>query len=155
MNGLGLTRRVFMRSTAWRWAAAVALVACGGPARAADEPKVKKPRLDLRAAPRFAFSPVTVHLTAELTGGDDVEEMYCPELEWDWDDGGKSVHEGDCPPFEAGVTKLERRYTAEHEFQRAGSYNVKVTMRRAGRTLAAANVRVTVRAGLGDPTIEN
>ena len=62
-------------------------------------------------------------------GGDDVEEYYCPELEWDWDDGGKSVQESDCPPFEAGVTKIERRFTAEHEYRKAGVYNVKVTMR--------------------------
>ena len=66
-------------------------------AEPADAPKLKKPKLDLRATPRMAFSPVNVLLVAELTGGDDVEEYYCPELEWDWDDGGKSVHEADCP----------------------------------------------------------
>ena len=27
------------------------------------------------------------------SGGDDVEEFHCPEIEWDWDDGGKSVAE--------------------------------------------------------------
>ena len=135
-------------------AVALAAVTVGaGLAEAGDKPK--KPRLDLRATPKFAFSPVNVLLTAELMGGDDVEELYCPELEWDWDDGGKSVHEADCPPFEAGSTKLERRFTAAHEYRRAGSYNVKVTMRRAGRAIAAANVRVNVRAGLGDPTMEN
>jgi hypothetical protein len=121
---------------------------------AKPEAKLKKPRLDLRATPRMAFSPVNIFLTAELQGGDDVEEYYCPELEWDWDDGGKSVQEGDCPPFAAGTTKLERRYTAEHEYRRAGVYNIKVTMRRANRSLAASNVRVTVRPGLGDRTIE-
>ena len=121
---------------------------------ARPEAKLKKPRLDLRATPRLAFSPVNVFLTAELQGGDDVEEYYCPELEWDWDDGGKSVHEGDCPPFVTGTTKIERRFTAEHEYRRSGIYNVKVTMRRASRSLAASNVRVTVRPGLGDRTIE-
>jgi hypothetical protein len=121
---------------------------------AAGESKPKKPRLDLRALPRMAFSPVNIFLTAELMGGDDVEELYCPELEWDWDDGGKSVHESDCAPFEAGVTKLERRYTAEHEYRKAGVYNVKVTMRRSNRPLAVASVKITVRPGLGDRTIE-
>jgi hypothetical protein len=111
--------------------------------------KQRKPRLDLRAAPRMAFSPVNVLLTAELNGGDDVEEFYCPELEWDWDDGGRSVHESDCPPLEAGAT-YERRYTAEHAFRRAGNYNVKVSMRRANKTFAVATVNVTVRAGAGD-----
>jgi len=64
--------------------------------------KPRKPRLDLRAAPRMAFSPVNVLLTAELSGGEDVDQLYCPEIEWNWDDGGKSVHESDCAPLEAG-----------------------------------------------------
>jgi hypothetical protein len=115
-------------------------------------PKVKKPRLDLRATPRMAFSPVRVLLTAELTGGGDVEEYHCPEIEWDWDDGGKSLQEADCAPFEDGKTKIERRFTADHEYRKAGVYNVRVTMRRTNKPLATAAVRVTVRPGLGDPT---
>jgi hypothetical protein len=129
-------------------------VALGADAAAAADAKPKKPRLDLRATPRMAFSPVNVFLTAELSGGDDVEEYYCPELEWEWDDGGKSTQESDCAPFEAGKTKIERRFTADHEYRRAGVFNVKVTMRRAGRNLATASVRVTVRPGLGDRTLE-
>ena len=121
-------------------------------APAADEPKPKKPKLDLRATPRMAFSPVNILLTAELTGGDDVEEFYCPELEWDWDDGGKSVHEADCPEYEPGKSKIERRFTAEHEYRKAGNYNVKVTMRHSNRTLAQTTVKITVRPGLGDRT---
>jgi hypothetical protein len=120
----------------------------------AADAKPKKPRLDLRATPRMAFSPVNVFFTAELTGGDDVEEYYCPELEWEWDDGGKSTQEADCNPFEAGKTKIERRFTSDHEYRRAGVYNVKVTMRRTGKSMAAASVRVTVRPGLGDRTID-
>ena len=74
--------------------AAVIAVALAAPAPAREakpETKLKKPRLDLRATPRMAFSPVNIFLIAELQGGDDVEEYYCPQLEWDWDDGGKSV----------------------------------------------------------------
>ena len=137
--------------------AAVIAIALAAPASAGEarpEAKLKKPRLDLRATPRMAFSPVNIFLTAELQGGDDVEEYYCPQLEWDWDDGGKSVHEGDCPPFVAGTTKIERRFTAEHEYRRSGIYTIKVTMRRANRSLVASNVRVTIRPGLGDRTIE-
>jgi hypothetical protein len=132
---------------------AAALALAAGPALAA-EAKPKKPRLELKATPRMAFSPVNVFFTAELSGGDDVEELYCPELEWEWDDGGKSTQESDCAPFEAGKTKIERRFTTDHAYRRAGVYNVKVTMRRAGRSLAAASVRVTVRPGLGDRTME-
>jgi hypothetical protein len=111
--------------------------------------KAKKPRLDLRAAPAMAFSPVNVLLTAELTGGDDVDQYYCPAVEWDWDDGGRSVHESDCPPLEAGGT-FERRFTAAHAFRRAGTYNVKFTMRKANRSVAVATATVTVRPGAGD-----
>jgi hypothetical protein len=111
--------------------------------------RLSKPRLDLRASPRVAFSPAVVLLTAELVGGDEVEEFYCPSLEWDWGDGGRSAHESDCPPFQTG-SQLERRYTAEHGFRQAGDYNVKVTMRRGGRVLATASARIALRPGLGE-----
>jgi hypothetical protein len=111
--------------------------------------KARKPRLDLRAAPRVAFSPVNVLLTAELKGGDDIEEFHCPEIEWDWDDGGRSVHQADCAPLEPGA-ELTRRFTANHAYRQAGTYNVKITMRRAEQPLAVASATVTVRPGLGD-----
>jgi hypothetical protein len=135
--------------------AALVILALAAPSGAAPEAKPKKPKLDLRASPRFAFSPVNIFLTAELTGGDDVESYYCPEMEWDWDDGGKSVHEADCPPFEAGVTKIQRRFTADHEYRKAGVYSVKVTMRRSNSSIAVANLKITVRPGLGDRTIDD
>ena len=120
-----------------------------------DEPgKGKRPKLDLRANPRMAFSPVNVFFTAEFMGGDDIEEFHCPEIEWDWDDEGKSVQESDCDPWTEG-TKIERRFSNDHDYRKAGTYNVKATFRRSGRTLAQATVRVTVRAGLGDNTIED
>ena len=52
----------------------------------------------------------------------------------------------------AGVTRIERRFTAEHDFRTAGIYNVKVTLRKAQRNIANTSVRVTVRPGLGDQT---
>jgi hypothetical protein len=130
-------------------AAIVALVGAG--AGGAPDEKPKKPHLELKAMPRFAFSPVNVMLTAELVGGGDVEEYHCPELEWDWDDGGKSTHESDCAPFEPGKTTINRRFTADHEYRKAGIYQIKATMRRANRTLASASVKVTVRPGAGEP----
>jgi hypothetical protein len=136
-------------------AAALALAVAGTAlAKETKEEKLKKPHLELRAAPRMAFSPVNVLLTLELVGGDDVEEYHCPEIEWDWDDGGKSTQEPDCAPFEPGQTKIERRFTADHEYHRAGVYQIKATLRRTNRNLASATVRVTVRPGFGDPTLE-
>jgi hypothetical protein len=115
--------------------------------------KEKKPSLEMRSAPRFGFSPVNVLITAELKGGDDVEDYYCPELEWVWDDGGKSVTEADCPPFEQGVTKIDRRFTAEHEFKRSGVFTVQLSLTKADRLIARQTVAVTVRPGLNDPTL--
>jgi hypothetical protein len=134
--------------------AVLLLVLAASAAPPALAEKVKKPRLDVRATPRMAFSPVRVLLTAELSGGSDVEEYYCPEIEWDWDDGGKSVQESDCTPFEPGVTKIERRFTSDHQYNKAGIYNVRVTMRRSERPIATASVKVTVRPGVGDPTMQ-
>jgi hypothetical protein len=109
-----------------------------------------RPRLDLRATPRMAFSPTVVSVTAELAGGDEIEEFYCPELEWDWDDGARSQRGSDCPPFQAGQSEFERFFSADHVYRQAGSYNVKITLKRAGRTVAAASSRVEVRPGLRD-----
>ena len=137
-----------MRITAMTAVIIAALASAGS---AGDKPR--KPRLDLRAAPRMAFSPVNVLVTAELTGGDNaIDDYYCPEIEWDWDDGGKSVHEADCPPFENGTTTIDRRFSQEHHYPRAGIYNVKASFKKSGNTFLATSIRVTVRAGAGDPS---
>ena len=119
------------------------------PFGAKADAKARKPRLDLRATPRMAFSPTVVFLTAELQGGDEAEDYYCPEVQWDWDDGGRSAHGADCPAYEPGA-QLERRFTAEHAYHRAGVYNVKVTLLRSGKSLAVASATVNVRPGVGD-----
>lgn len=124
-------------------------LALAGATGAFPAEKLNKPRLDLRASPRMAFSPVNVLVTAELRGGDDVEQYHCPEIEWDWDDGGRSVHQEDCAPLEEGAA-LARRFTATHAYRQAGTYTVKITMRRAERALAVASATVTFRPGLGD-----
>ena len=129
----------------------IAVLLAAGATAGSAAPKARKPQLDLRATPRMAFSPVNVLVTAELKGGDDVEDFHCPEIEWDWDDGGRSVHQQDCEPLEPGAP-LERRFTANHAYRQAGTYTVKITMRRAERPVAVAQTTVTVRPGLGDMT---
>jgi hypothetical protein len=115
--------------------------------------KLKKPALEVRFNPRFSFSPVNVFFTSELKGGDDVEELYCPEVEWEWGDGGKSVQESDCDPWTEGAT-IERRFTANHTYPFAGLYTVRVTLRKAGKNILSQTVQVTVRPGLGDRSPE-
>ena len=136
-----------MRKSALLGFILVLATATSGPS--AEKPRLKKPRLDLRASPRMAFSPVNILLTAELQGGDNIEDFHCPEVEWDWDDGGRSVHQPDCAPLETGAP-MERRFTANHAYRQAGTYNVKITMRRADRPLAVASATITVRPGIGD-----
>jgi len=137
-----------------RIALALFLAAPAGWAKDDPAAKARKPKLELRAAPRMAVSPAQVLFTAELKGGEDVEEFYCPDIEWDWDDGGKSEHESDCAPYASGA-EIERRFTAEHVFSKQGTYNVKVTMRRADRVIASSRVTVTVRPGFGDMSGED
>jgi hypothetical protein len=123
------------------------------PAAAGDQERARKPRLELRATPRMAFSPVMVLATAELRGGETAEEFYCPALEWEWDDGARSSQEGDCPPFEPGV-EMERRFTAEHAYRAPGVYTLTVRLKRSDRAIAAATTTVHVRGGLGQPDAE-
>jgi hypothetical protein len=126
----------------------VSALAAAAPARAGDQERSRKPRLELRATPRMAFSPVMVLATAELRGGEAAEEFYCPALEWDWDDGAKSGHESDCPPFAPGM-EMERRFTAEHAYRAAGVYQVTVKLKRSDRSVAVASTTIHVQGGLG------
>ena len=133
-------------------AALVGLVSLGllSPvAFAQDGQKNKKPRLDLRATPRIAFSPARIVLTAQLKGGDALREFHCPVVEWNWDDGSRSVRESDCEPLEEGQD-LDRRFTADHAYARAGVYDVQVRILDGTRALAVASTRINVRPGARD-----
>ncbi len=120
-----------------------AVLAVGGLASAGDGGKPRRPQLDLRASPRVAFSPAQILITGQLKGGAELEEFYCPGLEWDWGDGTRSQYESDCAPFESGTT-LERFFSARHAYRSPGAYQVRLTLRRADRTLAVASVAVRV-----------
>jgi hypothetical protein len=134
--------------------AAVILAVLGlvSPALAGDDQKPKKPKrpgLELRVSPRYSFSPANLMFTAELKGGDDMEEYYCPEIEWEWDDGGKSVQEADCDPWTPD-TRIERRFVSHHLFPESGIYRTRITLRKSNKTIATQTIDVTVRPGLGD-----
>jgi hypothetical protein len=145
---------VVSKAAAFFAAVSLAVPAFAGDDAKDKEKKGKKPGLELRATPRFSFSPAQIMFIAELKGGDDIEELYCPEVEWEWGDGGRSVEEADCDPWAPGSTKLERRYTAHHLYPMAGLYLVRVTLRKSGKDLAIQTMSVTVRAGLGDMSPE-
>jgi hypothetical protein len=122
---------------------AVVVLSCAGLARAGDAAR-RKPRLDLRATPRIAFSPVEVLVIAELKGGQDSEEFYCPGLVWDWGDGSRSAHESDCSPYKDGAD-VDRLFSARHAFRYPGAYDVHLYLTRGGRTITAATVPIMVR----------
>lgn len=128
-------------------AAILALAACASLAAAGDGGKGDKPKLDLRASPRVAFSPVEVLITAQLKGGADLEDFHCPGLDWDWGDGTHSSYESDCAPLQDGDS-IERFFRGRHAYHAPGAYNVRLRLRRGDRTVAAASVAVTVRGGL-------
>ena len=97
----------------------------------------------------MAFGPVNALLRVELLGGDDVEEFYCPRVEWDFGDGSKAVRESDCEPWQPG-TSIERRFSMWHCY-RPGEHPITVSLWRANRKLVQATTSVTVlvRAGGG------
>lgn len=118
--------------------------------------KPKRPTLGVRVSPRMAFSPVSVIATAELTGGEDSEDFYCLAIEWDWDDGSKSLQDSDCEPYEPG-TKIDRRFSSEHYYSRAGSFNIRAALKSQDKVVATNAFRLTVRQGLPserDPGVE-
>lgn len=108
----------------------------------------ERPRLRLRATPRVAQSPVEVLITAELVGGDNLEEYYCPGLEWDFGDGSRSVRESDCEPWREGA-ELERRFTTRHVYRSGGQHLVTVNLFRADRRIASQTLSVVVQSRLG------
>ena len=113
--------------------------------------KDKRPRLTLTARPPISMSPARVAITAELIGGpNDLEDFYCPTIEWDWGDGTQSESTSDCSPYETGKSEIKRRFTVEHVFTRAGSYKVFFRMKHSAKDIAAISTTVQVQPGARD-----
>jgi hypothetical protein len=126
-----------------------ALTAAGAPGRSDD--KGRKASLSVKVNPVLAFSPARVVATAELRGGTNTdEELYCPEVEWEWGDGTFSSATADCEPFEAGKSEVKRRYTAEHTYQQSGSYRLQLSLKRGKKSVVAGNTNLTVKPGVHD-----
>jgi len=129
---------------------ATALVLGASTAHAEKPKKLKKPKLSLKVIPRMAMAPVDALLVARLEGGDEVAELYCPEIQIEWDDGSSSDQEPECPPFEAGVTTIERRYSFSHTFRRSGLYNIQLRLSHEGRNVLSEHIELRVGPGLGE-----
>ena len=108
----------------------------------------ERPTLKLTARPRTGFTPSRVTFRGVLTGGpDDFKEYYCPVIEWDWGDGTISENSSDCEPYEAGKSTLKRRFTAQHVFNMAGTFKIRLILKRNDKTLVATNTQVRIRPG--------
>jgi len=119
------------------------------PVTAADDPELKL------TAPHFVFLPwampngprprVTVRVTAELQGEpEDMEEYYCLDEEWDWDDGtNPSRREVDCDPYESGM-EITRRFSGSHEYRYPGTYNVTLRLMLGDKTIAYGQTQVQI-----------
>jgi hypothetical protein len=108
----------------------------------------KKPSLAFRATPPVGFSPLRVRVVVDVRGGaDDYADFYCASVEWDWADGTVSENSEDCDPYEAGKSRITRRFTAEHTYRQSGNYQIYFRLKQKDRIVGAGNGTVQVRAG--------
>ena len=116
---------------------------------AAGDDKGKKPSVSLKVTPPLVIAPARVRASVEIRGGaDDYEEFYCPTIEWDWGDETKSESEKDCDPYEAGRSKIGRRFTTDHTYRYSGMYKVTFRMKQKDKVVAMSAVNVQVQPGL-------
>ena len=130
--------------------AGAALAAIGGHGSAvlAQDDGEGRPELTLRASPRVGFAPADILFVAELRGGaDDWEEFYCASIEWDWDDDTRSESTPDCDPYEAGTSRIRRRFSMRHRFEYGGRYEVRFRLLNRDDPVASARTIVELRGG--------
>ena len=114
--------------------------------------KARKPRLDLRARPAHGLLPRqrAPHRRAHGRRRGRPALLSRDRMEL----GRRRQERARIGPRAArsGRARSSCRFTAQHAFRQAGTYNVKVTMRKANRPVAVATATVTVRGRAGDFT---
>jgi len=72
------------------------------------------------------------------------ERYYCPEIEWEWEDGTRSIEESDCPPFEEA--EKDRRFVRRktHAIARSGQWTITVRLSKAGELIHEEDAQVVV-----------
>jgi hypothetical protein len=125
---------------------------------AASTSTLAEPKLTLKA-PRMNFvrprmpnqrtrPTVTVRITArleDLDEAEDLEEYYCLEEVWDWDDDTESEYAPDCEPYEEGA-EIKQHFSATHQYRYPGNYRVYLRLERNGKTVIAGSARVQIRS---------
>jgi hypothetical protein len=103
------------------------------------------PEFSLRARPNLAFAPAEISFNGRLRGGaDNNEGLYCASAEWDWDDGTKSESIFDCEPYETETSKIRRRFSRRHSYDRGGRYEVKLLLKQRGEVIDIARVAIVI-----------
>lgn len=104
-------------------------------------------KADLRTTvPALGIAPLTVAFIARVEGTE--EELWCPEVRWEFEEGRSSARESDCQPYEDG-DRATKVYTARYTYRSPGEYRPRFEIRKGGKLLAAAVI--TVQAI--DPTV--
>ncbi len=123
----------------------------------ASEEAAAEPKLTLRAPRQLFLRPrmpgemrrpsLDVEVSArleDLDTAENLEDYYCLEEVWDWDDDTESVYEPDCDPYEEG-SEIETFFFGSHRFSLPGTYRVWLRLQRSGETVIAGNVIVRIR----------
>ncbi len=118
---------------------------------------IAEPKLTLRAPRQLFLRPrmpgetrrpsLDVEVSArleDLDTAENLEDYYCLEEVWDWDDDTESVYEPDCDPYEEG-SEIETFFFGSHRFSLPGTYRVWLRLQRSGETVIAGNVVVRIR----------
>jgi hypothetical protein len=121
----------------------VALVFALAATASADKP-AGRPSVSLRAAPRVAVAPARVVFTVELKGGQDGEALDCLTLRFGWGDGTTSSSEGECAAAQGGPAKVQRLFTADHEYGNQGSPTAEVAVLKGERVVGRASVSLKI-----------
>jgi hypothetical protein len=133
-----------VRSSAGTITAIVLCLSCTDPGAAQDN-QSKKPSLSLRVASNLSTAPSNVRATAVLRGGsNDTEDLYCPQIEWEWGDDTTSESSADCDPYQVGKSRITRRYSARHTFHYGGHYKVTIRLKQKRRTVLSASTNLRI-----------
>ena len=130
---------------------AVLLLPLASTSTLADGPelKLKAPRATFmrpRMPNERRRSTVTIRISArleDLDKAEDLEEYYCLEQVWEWDDETESEYEPDCDPYEEGM-EIEVGFSGTHQYRDPGTYTVWLRLQRNGDTVIADSVKVQI-----------
>jgi hypothetical protein len=112
--------------------------------------KAEKPKVELKASPQIAnlgigpraSATVRFRLSIKDAGN---EDLYCPKLEWEWEDDTRATEESDCVPFEqAQKSDHEKSWTKSHQFWEPGEHTIRVRLYKGDRLIRTLETKVQV-----------